>query len=103
MPAERCKVDTEGLWVRKGLPENEEYWAKAFVNHALSKDAQQKWCSLLGLPPVFPGIEPPADLVGDPSYPTKPEDFEKLLRIPSKVLVENQPAWFAKFNEIMQG
>lgn len=103
VPAEGCKVDTDGLWVPKGLPENEEYWAKQFVNHALSKDAQQKWCSLLGLPPVFPGIEPPADLVGDPSYPTKPEDFEKLLSIPSKVLVENQPVWFAKFNEIMQG
>jgi putative spermidine/putrescine transport system substrate-binding protein len=55
------------------------------------------------LPPVYPGIQPPADLVGDVSYPTKPEDFEKLLRIPSKVLVENQPKWFSKFNEIFQG
>lgn len=103
VPDEGCKVDTDGLWVPKGLPENEEYWAKQFVNHAISKDAQQKWCSALGLPPVYPGIQPPADLVGDPSYPTKPEDFAKLLRIPSKVLVENQPTWFAKFNEIMQG
>ena len=103
VPQEGCKVDTDGLWVPKGLPENEEYWAKQFVNHALSKEAQQKWCSALGLPPVYPGIEPPADLVGDPSYPTQPEDFAKLLSIPSKVLVENQPLWFAKFNEIMQG
>ncbi|HFQ15080.1 MAG TPA: extracellular solute-binding protein [Rhodobacteraceae bacterium] len=103
VPVEGCKVDTDGLWVPKGLPANEEYWAKQFVNHALTKDAQAKWCSALGLPPVYPGITPPDDLVGDISYPTKPEDFEKLLRIPSKVLVENQPKWFAKFNEIMQG
>ena len=103
VPEEGCKLDTDGLWVPKGLPANETYWAKQFVNHALTKEAQQKWCSMLGLPPVYPGIEPPADLVGDVAYPTKPEDFEKLLRIPSKILVENQPKWFAKFNEIFQG
>ena len=103
VPREGCKVDTDGLWVPKGLPKNEEYWAKQFVNFSLTKEAQQKWCSLLGLPPVYPGIEPPADLVGDVSYTTKPEAFKKLLRIPSKVLVENQPKWFAKFNEIFQG
>lgn len=103
VPEEGCKLDTDGLWVPKGLPENETYWAKRFVDHALSKEAQEKWCALLGLPPVYPGLQPPADLVGDPAYPTSPADFDKFLRIPSKVLVENQPIWFAKFNEIMQG
>ena len=103
VPEEGCKVDTDGLWIPKGLPANEEFWAKEFVNFALTKEAQEKWCSLLGLPPVFPGIDPPKDLVGDPSYPTEPADFDALVSIPSPVLVENQPIWFAKFNEIFQG
>jgi len=103
VPEEGCKVDTDGLWVPKGLPANEEYWAKQFVNFALTKGAQKKWCGLLGLPPVYPGIEPPADLKGDVAYPTKPDDFKNLIRIPSRVLVENQPKWFAQFNEIFQG
>ena len=103
VPKEGCKVDTDGLWIPKGLPSNEEYWAKEFINMALSKDVQQKWCGALGLPPVYPGIEPPADLKGDPSYPTTPADFEKLVSVPSPVLVENQPIWFAKFSEIFQG
>lgn len=103
VPKEGCKVDTDGLWIPKGLPENEEFWAKEFINFSLSKDAQEKWCALLGLPPVYPGIAPPADLVGDPSYPTKPEDFAKLVSVPSPVLVENQPIWFGKFAEIFQG
>ena len=102
VPKEGCKVDTDGLWIPKGLPENEEYWAKQFVNHSLSQDAQAKWCSALGLPPVYPGLEPPADLVGDPAYPTTPEDFAKLVSVPSPVLVDNQPIWFAKFSEIFQ-
>ncbi len=79
VPEEGCKVDTDGLWIPKGLPANEEFWAKEFVNYALSEPAQKAWCGALGLPPVRPGIEPPADLVGDPSYPTKPEDFDKLV------------------------
>lgn len=103
VPKEGCKVDTDGLWIPKGLPANEEHWAREFVNFALTKEAQEKWTSLLGLPPVYPGIEPPEDLVGDPSYPTKPEDFAKLVSVPSPVLVENQPKWFAKFSEIFQG
>lgn len=103
VPKEGCKVDTDGLWIPKGLPENEEFWAKEFINFALSREAQEKWCSLLGLPPVYPGIAAPEDLVGDPSYPTKAEDFAKLVSVPSPVLVENQPKWFAKFNEIFQG
>ncbi len=103
VPREGCKIDTDGFWVPKGLPENETYWAKQFINHSLTRGAQEKWCGLLGLPPVYPGIAPPADLVGDPSYPTSPADFARLVSIPSPVLVKNQPEWFAKFNEIMQG
>jgi len=103
VPEEGCKVDTDGLWIPKGLPANEEYWAKRFVEFAVTREAQEKWCSELGLPPVYPGLEPPADLVGDPAYPTSPEDFAKLVSVPSPVLVENQPIWFAKFSEIMQG
>ena len=103
VPVEGCKVDTDGLWIPRGLPENEEYWAKQFINFALTRDAQQAWCGALGLPPVFPGIEPPEGMAGDPAYPTTEEDFARLVRIPSPVLVENQPIWFEHFQEIFQG
>jgi putative spermidine/putrescine transport system substrate-binding protein len=103
VPKEGAKVDTDGLWIPKGLPENELYWAKQYINFAISKDAQQVWLDGLGLPGVVPGLTPPADLAGDPSYPTKPEDFAKLIRVPSQVQVENESEWFAKFKAIMQG
>ncbi|WP_377294499.1 PotD/PotF family extracellular solute-binding protein [Rhizobium sp. SG2393] len=103
VPEEGAKFDTDGLWIPKGLPENELYWAKQYVNHALTKEAQQIWLDGLGLPGVIPGVNPPADLVGDPSYPTTEEQFKKLIRISSKVQVENESQWFAKFKEIMQG
>jgi len=103
IPQEGAKVDTDALWIPKGLPANELYWAKQYVNYALSTEAQQGWCDGLGLPGVNPNIKPPADMVGDPAYPTKPEDFKKLIRVPNKIQVENEKEWFGKFKAIMQG
>ncbi len=103
IPKEGAKVDTDCLWIPKGLPENELYWAKQYINFAISKEAQQVWLDGLGLPGVVPGLSPPADLVGDPSYPTTEEDFAELIRIPSQVQVEHESEWFAKFKAIMQG
>jgi putative spermidine/putrescine transport system substrate-binding protein len=103
VPKEGCKYDTDGLWIPKGLPANELYWAKEYINQSLSVESQQVWLDGLGLPGVIPGVKPPADLVGDPSYPTKPEDFAKLISIPGKVQVEHESEWFAKWKAIMQG
>jgi putative spermidine/putrescine transport system substrate-binding protein len=103
VPEEGAKFDTDGLWIPKGLPPNELYWAKQYINTALEKESQQIWLDGLGLPGVIPGVNPPADLIGDPSYPTKPEDFKNLIRVSSKIQVENESGWFAKFKEIMQG
>ncbi|MDX6750551.1 ABC transporter substrate-binding protein [Geminicoccaceae bacterium 1502E] len=103
VPKEGCKVDTDGMWIPRGLPENELHWAKEYVNFAMSQQAQQKWTSGLGLPGLRPGLTPPEDLKGDPAFPTSPEDFERLLSVPTRVLVEHESDWFQKFNEIMQG
>ncbi len=103
VPKEGAKMDTDALWVPKGMPANELYWAKQYVNHALSKEAQQVWCDGLGLPGVNPGIKPPDDMIGDSAYPTKDEDFKRLLRVPNKVQVENEKEWFGRFKQIMQG
>lgn len=103
VPKEGAKVDTDGMWIPKGLPEAELYWAKRYVDFAMSQEAQQEWTSALGLPGLRPGLTPPADLKGDPAYPTTPEDFKRLLSVPSTVLVKHEAEWSQKFNEIMQG
>ncbi len=103
VPKEGATLDTDALWIPKGLPENELYWAKQYVNFALSAEAQQAWCNALGLPPVRPGLEPPADLVGDIAYPASEADLDRFLRIPTPVLVEHESSWFERVNEIMQG
>jgi putative spermidine/putrescine transport system substrate-binding protein len=103
VPKEGAKVDTDAMWIPKGLPEAELYWAKRYVDFAMSQEAQQEWTAALGLPGLRPGLTPPADLKGDPAYPTSPEDFKRLLSVPSPVLVKHEAEWSQKFNEIMQG
>ncbi len=103
IPEEGCKLDTDGLWIPQGLAENELFWAKEYINFALSQEAQQLWCNALGLPPVHPEVAPPEDLVGDPSYPTTEEDLARFIRVPTPVLVEHESDWFQRVNEIMQG
>jgi len=103
IPQEGATFNTDGLWIPRGLPENELYWAKQYVNHALDPQAQQIWLDGLGFPGVVPGLTPPADLVGDPAYPTTAADFARLIRVSDKVQVENESDWFARFKEIMQG
>lgn len=102
VPVEGCKFDTDCLWIPRGLPENELYWAKQYINLALSQEAQQVWLDGLGLPGVAPGLTAPAGLENDPSYPTKPEDFERLIRISTAIQVQNESDWFAEFAAIMQ-
>ena len=48
------------------------------------------------------GLTPPEDLAGDPAYPDSPEDFDRLIAVPTPILVEHESDWFARFNEIMQ-
>ena len=103
VPKEGCKLDTDALWVPKNPAENEVYWSKKYVELAIGAKAQEAWTSKLGLPPVYPDLPPPSDLAGDPAFPTKPEDFDRFIRVPTNVLVEHEKEWFEKFNEIMQG
>jgi putative spermidine/putrescine transport system substrate-binding protein len=102
VPKEGAKVDTDAMWIPRGLPENELYWAKEYVNLAMSQEAQQVWMDGLGLPGLRPGLTPPDDLDGDPAFPQTPEDFSRLISVPTRVLVEHESDWFQAFKEIMQ-
>ena len=70
-------LDTDCLWIPKGLPEGDLYWAKQYINYAISPEGQQAWLTPLGLPGVVPGLTPPDDLKGDLSYPTSAEDLRE--------------------------
>jgi putative spermidine/putrescine transport system substrate-binding protein len=94
-------VASDAMWVPMGLSEDETYWAKQYVNFAMTEKAQQDWCYGLGLPGTRKGFKPPPEFENDPSYPTKPEDFANLLQLPDEVTATNWKDWTLKFKEIM--
>ncbi len=102
VPDEGATLDTDGMWIPKGFPDNELYWAKQYINYAISPEGQTAWLTPLGVPGVVPGLTVPPGLENDPSYPVTPEQFAKMLQVSPKVQVEHQSEWFAKFKEIMQ-
>ena len=104
VPKEGAKLDTDGAVDPQGPARERAALGEGVRRTSRCRpEGQQVWCNGLGLPPVRPGLEPPADLVGDPAYPTTEEDLKLLLRVPTPVLVEHESEWFAKVNEIMQG
>jgi putative spermidine/putrescine transport system substrate-binding protein len=101
VPKESAYVATDCMWVPKGFSDSETHWAKQYVNFAMTAKAQEAWCYGLGLPGTRKGFTPPPEFQNDPSYPTKPEDFAKLLQVPDEVKATNWKDWQLKFKEIM--
>ena len=38
VPNEGAKIDTDCLWIPKGLPEGDLYWTKQYINYAISPE-----------------------------------------------------------------
>jgi putative spermidine/putrescine transport system substrate-binding protein len=100
VPTEGAKMDTDCLWIPKGLPEGDLYWTKQYINYAISPETA-------GVADAAPPARRRARLkaggpLDDMSYPTTDEQFARLIFVPPKVQVEHQSEWFAKVKEIMQ-
>lgn len=101
VPKEGAYATTDCLWVPKGLPENEEYWAKQYINFAMNAEASQRWCDALGNPSLHKKFVAPAEYADDPAYPSKDADFEKLVILPMEMEVKYWDEWVLKFKSIM--
>lgn len=101
VPREGSYYANDCLWVPKGLTDEETFWAKAYVNHAMTEAAQREWTGRLGLPGLRKGLPVPPEFVGDPAYPTTPEDFARLFTVPPLFKARNWSVWYARYREIM--
>ena len=103
VPTEGATMDTDCLWIPKGLPEADLYWTKQYINYAISPAGQQAW-----LDPARPsrrGARPQA--AGRPRRrhvlpDHMPSSSPSCSSCSPSVQVEHQSDWFAKFKEIMQ-
>jgi len=101
VPAEGVDVQSDALYILKNLPPEREFWAKRFINMALSAESQTKLSEVLGLPALHKNTSYPDWMDNDPASPTRPEDFQRMIVVPLRIRVEHEKKWFAKFEEIM--
>jgi putative spermidine/putrescine transport system substrate-binding protein len=101
VPKEGAYAAQDCLWVPKGFPDNETYWAKQYVNFAMTKSVNQAWCDALGLPGLHKDFEAPPEFQGDPAYPTTQEQFDHLIIIPTKIKNEHWDDWVLRYKSIM--
>ncbi len=51
-PREGISDTTDALWIPANVPENTAYWSQRYINLAISREAQENWCSLMGVMPL---------------------------------------------------
>jgi putative spermidine/putrescine transport system substrate-binding protein len=92
----------EGLWMPRGLPPANAYWAKQFINFVLSHDVLQAYCTKLDIPCFRKDITPPPGAEKDPYFPITPAQFASIHSTPFQAYTANQLDWDARYDAIMK-
>ena len=92
----------EAFWIPRGLPAANTYWAKQFINFALSQPALQAYCTKLIIPCFRKDVTPPPGSATDPYFPTTPAQFANIHSTPFQDYAANQLDWDARYDSIMK-
>jgi putative spermidine/putrescine transport system substrate-binding protein len=103
VPREGITDTLDALWIPKGAPEGVAYWAKRYIDFALSREVQEKWCGMLGVMPLHREASLPRVYASDRCLPKDPDDYTMVLHVPENVKAEHQSLWEGKFNRIFAG
>lgn len=99
-PTEGIPDTMDALWVPRGLPAAGAALAKQYIDFALARHQQQRWCGMLGTMPVNPEAAGPALLRNRPGIPCTLDDREHLLHVPDAVKLACQQEWRSEFAAI---
>lgn len=100
VPREGITDTADALWVPRGVPEDVAYWAGQYINFAISRDVQERWCGMLGVMPLHPSASLPRVYESDQNLPRSPDDYTKVLHVPENVNLRYQSSWEEKFDRI---
>lgn len=102
VPEEGVLLERDAMWIPANLPVETSYWAMKYIDFALSVEAQDEWCELLGTLPMNKYSRVPDYMRHDPAFFTSGEKFKRMIVIPTEIMVKHRHQWFEKFKEIMQ-
>jgi putative spermidine/putrescine transport system substrate-binding protein len=99
-PREGIPDTADALWVPANLPEHVAYWAKRYIDFALSREVQERWCALLGAMPLNRHAAVPEIFLEDPTLPKSPDDFRRVLHISDAIKARHEEEWENHFNRL---
>jgi spermidine/putrescine-binding protein len=99
VPREGQYLAFESLYVPRGLPAPETYYAQVLANEVLSAQSEALIAKNILEVPVNPQASLPASMKGDPAFPFTPAQFKKLgLLPPIELLARKRAEWVSLYN-----
>jgi putative spermidine/putrescine transport system substrate-binding protein len=99
IPEEGTSDTTDALWIPRHVPEDRAYWARKYIDVALSAGVQSEWCSRLGALPA--NKKAAASAIFDwPGFPRNMDDTGGFLYVPDAVMWRHEAQWEAIFEQL---
>jgi putative spermidine/putrescine transport system substrate-binding protein len=99
VPAEGTSDTTDALWIPQHVPEDRVYWARKYIDIALSASVQTEWCSRLGVLPA--NRKAAASTIFDgPGFPRNMDDTAGFLYVPDHVIWQHEAQWETLFEQL---
>jgi putative spermidine/putrescine transport system substrate-binding protein len=99
VPAEGTSDTTDALWIPQHVPEDRVYWARKYIDIALSASVQTEWCSRLGVLPA--NRKAAASTIFDgPGFPRNMDDTAGFLYVPDHVIWRHEAQWETLFEQL---
>jgi putative spermidine/putrescine transport system substrate-binding protein len=99
IPEEGTSDTTDALWIPRHVPEDRAYWARKYIDVALSAGVQSEWCSRLGALPANKKAAASAIFDG-PGFPRNMDDTGGFLYVPDAVMWRHEAQWEAIFEQL---
>ncbi|MGJ0430624.1 extracellular solute-binding protein [Methylobacter sp.] len=99
IPEEGTSDTTDALWIPRHVPEDRAYWARKYIDVALSAGVQSEWCSRLGALPANKKAAASAIFDG-PGFPRNMDDTGGFLYVPDPVMWRHEARWEAIFEQL---
>jgi putative spermidine/putrescine transport system substrate-binding protein len=99
-PREGVPDTVDTLWIPRGTPDAVSAAARAYIDFALSREVQERWCDALGAMPVHRDARPPRLLAEHPRLPDGPDDHRGILHVPESLKLEHELTWTRRFEAL---
>jgi putative spermidine/putrescine transport system substrate-binding protein len=92
----------ESVWLPRGLPEANRYWATRFIDTLLAPEVLAAYCGRLVIPCFRQDMALPPGAAEDPAFPKTADDMAQIATLPLEAYAAHQAEWDARADEILK-